>query len=272
MTLVAWRPPARLIDLDAPGTSRGLAPAAAAARVAGALAAEPGALLVRSSPRARAIRTAVGRTAPVVAVLPDLARLLRDVAERGAPRAALDRLSGGGLPAWWRVGTTTLRHLRLVAAQDLTGMVPVLVELERAWLDRAALQAVALEAPLTDLLLAAGHVDCLTHFLHFVRDRMGTPAGFETLNLGHLLRRLAAWGTVPDFVIGPLNPRGHLMKPSGKIVREAVRAAAMPVLASEVSAGGTVPTARGIAHARAHGASAVVLTLDDLTARAAAQP
>jgi hypothetical protein len=269
MKLATWQPPGRLIDLDTAGPSRGLEPAAAAGIVAGALARQPAALLVRSSPRALAIRAAVGRDVPVVAVLPDLARLLRDVAEQGTPRAVLDRLSGGGLSAWWRVGSATLRYLRHVARQDLTGIVPVLVELERARLDGASVHGVALEAPLTDLLLAAGHIQCLTHFLDFVRGRMGRPAGFETLNLGHLLRRLAACGTVSDFVIGPLNPRGHHMKPSGKAVRKMVRAASMPVLASEVSAGGTVSLTRGIAHARAHGAAAVVLSLDDLAAAAA---
>jgi hypothetical protein len=264
MSLMPWRPPPRVIDLDASGPSRALDPETAAARAAAALAAEPGAVLVRSSPRARAVLAALPPHVPVVAVVPDMAQLLRDASERGAVRAARERLAGGGLGAWWRVGVAGLRHLRYLSAQDFTGIVPVLVELERTGVGAASLQAVALAAPLTDLLLAAAHVDCLTHFLHFVRDTVGTPAGFETQNLGHLLRRLAACGTVPDFVIGPLNPRGHRMKPSGRIVREAVRAASIPVLASEVSAGRTVSAGRGAAHARAHGAAAVVLTLDEL--------
>ena len=261
-----WRPPARLIDLDAQGAALDLDARAAAGRVTAALAREPGALLLRSSPRARALLAALPRGVPAVAVLPDMAQLLRDASERGGMRAALDRLAGGGLSAWWRVAVTGLRHVRPLAAQDFMGIVPVLVELERTGLGRASVQATALAAPLTDLLLAAGHVDCLTHFIHFVRDRVGTPAGFETMNLGHLLRRLAACGAAPDFVIGPLNPRGHRMKPSAKIVREAVHAAPMPVLASEVSAGGTVPPDAGVAHARAHGAAGVVLSLDDLHA------
>jgi hypothetical protein len=264
MSPMPWRPPSRVIDLDASGPSRDLAPGSAAARVAAGLATEPGAVLVRSSPRARAILAALPPRVPAVAVVPDMAQLMRDAAERGAVRTVRERLAGGGLGAWWRVAITGLRHLRFLAAQDFTGIVPVLVELERTGLGAASLQAVALAAPLTDLLLAAAHVDCLTHFLHFVRDHVGTPAGFETQNLGHLLRRLAACGTVADFVIGPLNPRGHHMKPSGRIVREAVRAASIPVLASEVTAGGTVSPARGAAHARAHGAAAVVLTLDEL--------
>lgn len=258
-----WQPGGRLIDLDAPGPSRDLAPRDAARLVDAALAAEPGCVLVRSSPRARAILDALPHGIPAVAVLPDMAQLLRDISDRGPVRAALERLAGGGVPAWWRVGTTALRHLRRVAAQDLTGIAPVLIELERSGLARASLRGVALAAPMTDLLLATGHADCLRHTMRFLRARVGA-AGFETLNLGHLLRRLRRWDVAADFVVGPFNARGFRMKPSRRRVREAVAAATTPLLAAEVSAGGTLAPARAVAWARAHGAAGVVLTLDEL--------
>lgn len=262
----AWRPAGRLIDLDAPGPSRTLAPPAAAALVATALAAEPGAVLLRSSPRARAILAGLPRGTPAIAVLPDMAQLLRDISDRGPARAALERLSGGGLPAWWRVGTTALRHLRQVAAQDLTGIAPVLIELERSGLAHASVRGVALAAPMTDLLLATGHGECLRHTMTFLRTRTGLAAGFETLNLGHLLHRLRRWNVAADFVVGPFNARGFRMKPSRRRVRAAVEQAATPLLATEVSAGRTLRPVRGAAWARAHGAAGVVLTLDDLQA------
>jgi hypothetical protein len=261
---VAWNAPARLIDLDAAGASRELDARAAARLVATAVAGQQAGVLLRSSPRARAVLAELPRGVPAIAVLPDMAQLLRDATERGGVRAALDRLGGGGVLAWTRVALTGLPHVRYLAARDFTGIVPVLLQLERPALAGASLRGVALAAQLTDLLLAAGHVDCLTHTIAFVRARFGVAAGFETLNLGHLLRRLAASGAAPDFVIGPVNPRGFRMKPSGRVVREAVREAPMAVLASEVSAGGTVAPERGAAHARAHGAAGVVLTLDDL--------
>jgi hypothetical protein len=256
--------PRRLVALD--GAAEIADPRAAAQLVTRALADEPGAVLLRPSPRARAILAELPARVPVVAVLPDLPQLLRDAADRGAPRMALTRLAAGGIGAWARLAATALRHLRSLARQDFRGLVPVLIELERAGLGTAALQGVALAAPLTDLLLAAGHVDCLAHLVIFLRRQIGTQAGFETLNLGHLLPRLATWGIAPDFVIGPLNPRGLHMKPSAAAVLEAVRLSPTPVLAGEVSAGGTVPLADGIAHARSHGAAGVVLTLDELGA------
>jgi hypothetical protein len=258
--------PTRLVAVDGGGASDAIEPATAAQLVARAIAAEPGAVLLRPSPRARAILAQLPLHVPVVAVLPDMPQLLRDGAERGMLRAALARIAAGGIGAWSRLAVTGLRHLRGVARQDLSGILPVLIELERAGLGATRLHGVALAAPLTDLLLAAGHADCLAHLVAFLRRQVGTRAGFETLNLGHLLPRLAAWAVAPDFVIGPLNPRGFRMKPSAAAVLQAVRESGTPVLASEVSAAGTVPLADGIAHARTHGAAGVVLALGDLAA------
>jgi len=164
------------------------------------------------------------------------------------------------------LAVTVLRHLRDVARQDFRGIVPVMMALDRAGLGVGRLQSVVLAAPLTDLLLAAGHGECLAHVATFVRRRMRAQSGLETLNLGHLLPRLANWGVTPDFVIGPLNPRGFRMKPSPGAVVAAVRRSSTPVIASEITAGGTVPLAEGLEHARSLGAAGVVVTLDDLAA------
>ena len=265
MSAQPWRPPGRLVALDTDGAATAIEPQAAAHLVARAFADEPGAVLLRPSARARGILAALP-TVPVVAVLPDMPQLLRDAAERGALHAALRRLAAGNVPAWWRLAVTGVRQLRDIVRQDFRGIVPLLIELERAGLGATPLHGVALAAPLTDLLMAAGHVDCLAHVVSFLARHVGTRAGFETLNLGHLLARLAAWGVTPDFVIGPVNPRGSRMKPSAGAVLQAVRSSSTPVLASEVSAGGTVPLGEGVAYARAHGAAGVVLTLGELAA------
>ena len=254
----------RLVALDAGGAASALAPREAARLVSAALAAEPGALLLRPSPAARAIFAELDPRTPVVAVLPDVAGLLREAADRGAARAALARLGRARPRAWWRLALAAVRHLPEIARQDFRGLVPVLIELERAGLSAADLQGIALGAPLTDLLLAAGHDACFAHVVQFVRHSIGVHAGFETLNLGHLLARLAAWRVEPDFVIGPLNASGFRMKPSPAAVLDAVRRAPFRVLASEVTAGGSASLASALAHARAHGAAGTVTTLDEL--------
>ena len=256
-----WFPPRRLVAVDA---HDGTDPPAASRLVATALAAEPGAGIVRPTERTRALLVGLP-SAPIVAVVPDLAQLLHDVAARGAPRAAGSRLAAGGARACGRLAATSLRHLTDLVRQDLRGIIPVLIELERARLGRVAPAGVALAAALTDLLLAAGHAECLAHVVRFLR-RAGARAGFETQNLGHLLPRLASWNVTPDFVIGPMNPRGFRMKPTARAVLEAVRRSPTPVLASELSAVATVPLADAIAYAHAQGAAGVVVSLSELAA------
>ena len=263
MTEARWSPPRWLIAVGGDVTEEQVA---ALRHAAAACQAEPGAVLVRPTARTPALLAGLP-SLPVVAVLPDLPQLLRDVAERGAPCAAGSRLAAGGLAACWRLARTGLRHLPDIARKDFRGIVPVLIELERARAGQNAPQGVALAAPVTDLLLSAGHADCLGHVVSFLR-RSGTRAGFETQNLGHLLTRLASWGVAPDFVIGPMNPRGFRMKPSASAVLAAVRRAESAVLASEPSAAGTVPLADAVAYVREHGAAGVVISPADLAGAA----
>ena len=250
-------PPARFIAVG---------PSDLGEHLAAALAGEPGVVLVRPSPATPAILAQLPAGVPLAAVVPDLPQLAREVGEQGAVRAALARLRRGGVGNSLALAVTVLRHLRDVARQDFRGIVPVMMALDRAGLGVGGLQSVVLAAPLTDLLLAAGHGECLAHVAMFVRRRMRAQSGLETLNLGHLLPRLANWGVTPDFVIGPLNPRGFRMKPSPGAVVAAVRRSSTPVIASEITAGGTVPLAEGLEHARSLGAAGVVVTLDDLAA------
>jgi beta-phosphoglucomutase-like phosphatase (HAD superfamily) len=258
---VSAAPWSRLLALEP--SAGACAPADAAARLAAALAAEPSPVLMRPTPAARALHAQLPSRPPVVAVLPDMPQLLRDAAEIGLPRAALARLLPGGPRAWWRLGLTGVRHVREVAGQDFRGLVPVLLELERASLRGVDVCGAALAAQLTDLLLAAGHREALQQIVAHLR-RAGLCAGLQTLNLGHLLERLAAWQVRPDFVIGPLNPRGFRMKPTPDAVRAALRTSGVPLLASEITAGGTVALSDAIAAVRADGAGGVVIAVNEL--------
>ncbi len=256
-----WRPPQRVIAIDPRGG--GDATDAVADLLRRTRTAAPDAVLVRPSPRTAALLAALPHT-PAIAVLPDMAQLLRDTAAGGPIGPVVRRLNTAGVRGWWRFGITVAGHVRTLAAQDFRGMVPTLIELERAALGRRALAGVAVAAPLTDLLLAAGYGECFADVVAFIQRRIGTHAGFETLNIGHLLRRLAEWRVTPDFVIGPVNARGFRMKPSPAAALAAVRDSSVPVLATEVSARGTVALTDAIAYAREVGAAGTVLPLAEV--------
>src|SRR5262249_338921 len=206
--------PPLLVSPDSPDGRPSLDARDALERARAALGGAAGVVLVRPATASRDVLERLPPGASLAAVLPDMPQLVREVADRGAINAALRRLRRGGLGASLQLADTVLRNLLAVARQDFRGIVPVLIALDRARLGAAALQVVVLAAPLTDLLMAAGHRTGLAHVVRFIRGRLGAQAALETLNLGHLLPRLDAWGVAPDFVVGPVNPRGFRMKPS----------------------------------------------------------
>jgi hypothetical protein len=234
-----------------------------------ALAAGAEGVLVSPSQPLRAALAELKQTVPIYALLPNVPEYVRDSSDLGLVGAALKRVRRAGPLTLARLGVTGLTHALAVLKSDFTGMVPLLLELEAAALGARDLRAVVLAAPLTDLALAGRHRRFFEHYGRFVRARFGAAAGFETHNLGHLLVRLREWGIAPDLVVGPVNPRGLLMKPSPEELLAALRDTGIPVLAKEVRAAGTVSLLDGARFAFEHGARGVVadlVDLEDLTA------
>jgi hypothetical protein len=206
---------------------------------------------------------------PIYALLPNVPEYVRDSSDVGLAGAAWKRVRRAGPIAWLRLGLTGLLHAPRVLQSDFAGLVPLLLELEMAPLGPRDLRGVVLAAALTDLALAGRHRAFFEHYCRFVRWRFRAAAAFETHNLGHLLRLLHEWRIEPDFVVGPVNPRGLLMKPSASELLEELARSTVPVVAKELRAGGTVPLAEGARFALRHGAHGLapdLVDLDDLAA------
>ncbi len=221
-------------------------------------------VLLTPSPAAREALAGLTRRVPTWALVPNVPQFARDSSELGLPGAALKRLRGAGPGTFVRLGLTGMSNALGVVKNDTAGMAPILVELELASLGARDLEGVLIAATLTDLALAGRHRLFFANVTRFVRARFGVRAGFETHNLGHLLGALREWGVAPDLVIGPLNPRGFMMKPDPALTLREVAAAGFPVVGKELTAGGAVPLAEGAAWARAHGAAGVAADLADL--------
>lgn len=201
---------------------------------------------------------------PIFGLLPNVPEYVRDSSDVGLVGAAIKRVKSASVGTLVRLGITGVSHAPGVLKSDFAAMVPVLLELEAAALAARDLRGVVLAAPITDLALAGKHQRFFAHVCAFIRGRFGAQAAFETHNLGHLLRALREWGVKPDFVVGPVNPRGLLMKPSSDEVLSELARTTVPVLAKELRAGGTVSLAEGAAFARAKGAYGLVPDLIDL--------
>jgi len=216
-------------------------------------------VLCSPSPALRAALTELKRTVPIAAVLPGL-----DVRERLDFEPTLEpllRRAGAGAPFGARLRA---RFLGVGAGGDWARRVPRLVELEAAAVSRAERCAVVLAAPIADRALAAGHARLFARFTDYVRRRFRVPAGIETGNLGTMLGSLAEWGVTPDFVVGPVNSRGVGMKPDRDATLAMLRRASVPVLASELCAGGSIALAEGARFALENGAYGLVPDLADL--------
>jgi hypothetical protein len=246
-------------------------PGALARIFAGALEAGADGVLLAPTAESRAAAAAMGGALPVYAHVPNVPEFVRDSTELGLPGTALKRLRGAPPATFLRLGLTGMSHATGVLKGDFLGMVPIMLELEVASLGARNLRGVVLSATLTDMVLAGGHRALFAHLVPFIRARFGALAGFETHNLGHLLRRLREWGVQPDLVVGPLNPLGFMMKPAPGQVLAEMRATGVPVLAKEIAAGGVVGLVEGASFARSHGARGVVVDLVDVGDESAAR-
>ena len=180
-------------------------------------------------------------------------------------------LGGTGAAGWGalRGGPGAIGMLPAAITGDLSARVASRCEAEARLVEPRGLCGLAVAAPVTDLALAAGHARFFERILAFGRARFGGLAGFETANLGLLVRRLHEWGVEPDFVMAPVNPRGFGMKPDTAGVLGAMRRPGIPVLATELRAGGVVSMEEGAAFAREHGAHGrgpELVDLDDVAA------
>ena len=176
-------------------------------------------------------------------------------------------LEAADVGASWGGMRASLAGLSMPAATmrgDLTARIAGRLEHEREALGAKQVAGLAISSPLTDLALAAGNAKFFEQVLRFGRSRFGGLAGFETRNLGHLLAQLEAWGIAPDFVIGPVNPRGFGMVPGPAQVIAAVKRLGIPVVASELRAGGTVLLADGARYALDNGVTGLLPELVDL--------
>jgi hypothetical protein len=205
----------------------------------------------------------LGHTVPVFALLPNVPEYVRDSAERGLVGAAFKRVGRAGWGARLRVGWAGLTRSIGVLRSDFAALVPLLLELESSKLKPRELRGVVLAAPLTDLALAGRHRRFFEHYVRFARGRFGSAA-LETHNLGHLLAALSEWGVRPDFVVGPVNPRGLMMKPSPAETLAELAKNEIPVLAKELRAGSTVSLAEAARYALSRGAKGLVPDLVDV--------
>ena len=168
-----------------------------------------------------------------------------------------------------RASHAAINLLPMSMAGDLASRVLPRMEREVSLFNARAVRGIAVAAAATDLAVAANQPRFFERVVRFAHQRRWL-VGFETRNLGHLLARFASWNApyaAPDFVIGPVNPRGVGMTPNAERTLHELRTSKLKVIACELRAGGLVALDEGAAYARRHGAWGVcpeLVEMDDV--------
>ncbi|MEQ1831652.1 MAG: hypothetical protein ABL977_01270 [Candidatus Eisenbacteria bacterium] len=184
---------------------------------------------------------------------------------RWEPSLALE-VGDDSNPGSWspaRAGAAVTNLLPLSMATDLASRVWPRIEREVATFSAKSVRGILVPAAVTDLALAANQPKFFERLLKVAHSKFGL-VGFETRNLGHLLSRLGPWGVAPDFVMGPVNPRGVGMMPDQARVLAEIEASPVKVIGCELRAGGMVALDEGAAYARQRGCWGVLAELVDL--------
>jgi hypothetical protein len=218
-------------------------------------AVDTGAAGVLGSPSS-ALRTALAeleRVVPIYAVLPALSPQTYRTLDPGVEPLIARARRDAGLAGRLRMSLTGFLRFSAFRHGDFAARVPVLLEAGASRLPRRGLAGVVIAAPLTDAALAGEHRAFFESLPRFVRARFHAAAGFETRNPGQLMQRLREWGVAPDFVVGPVNPRGLGMKPRPAETLAELERGGVPFLATELRAGGLCTLEEGARYALEHG-------------------
>ncbi len=244
-------------------------PESLAVTLAKAVAARVDGVLTCSTPALRAALAELDMEVPLYVVVPSVSEYERQ--ELGAGIEPVIDASRARARAWSRIGASLAGMTRpaLFGRGDFAWRLPVLIQTELIGLPKRTVRGVVLDAWFTDLALAADNRRMFESVTKQVRGRLHMAAGFETRNLGTLLARLREWELTPDFVVGPINPSGLLMKPSPEELLAEVQRGGVPVIARELCAGGVDSLDAAAEYARergAHGLAPDLTEMDDVAA------
>jgi len=229
-------------------------------------AVDAGAAGVLGSP-SLALRTALAeleRIVPIYAVLPALSPQAYRMLEPGVEPLIASARRDAGLAARLRMSLTGILRFSAFRRGDFAARAPVLLEAGARLLPRRGLAGIVIAAPLTDAALAGGHRAFFESLPRFARGRFHAAVGFETRNPGLLLQCLREWGVEPDFIVGPVNPRGLGMKPRPEETLAELARGGVPLVATEVRAGGLCSLEEGVRYALEHGAHGVAPDLAEM--------
>lgn len=138
-------------------------------------------------------------------------------------------------------GGMALKGATSFLKKDYLSIAMSILELEVSPFTDVNIKALLLHNVFTDLLLSLEISDAFTTYQDYVKDDLGFPSGFDTLNFPLLSSRLKEWGIKPSYVMTPVNPEGFEMNPSKSVVEESMANFNGQIIAMNILGGGAFP-------------------------------
>jgi len=135
-------------------------------------------------------------------------------------------------------GGMALKGATSFLKKDYLSIAMSVLELEVSPFTDVNIKALLLHNVFTDLLLSLGVSDAFTTYQDYVKDDLGFPFGFDTLNFSLLSSRLKEWNIKPSYVMTPVNPEGFDMNPNKSAVEESMSNFNSNIIAMNVLGGG----------------------------------
>jgi hypothetical protein len=138
-------------------------------------------------------------------------------------------------------GGMALKGATSFLKKDYLSIAMNILELEVSPFTDVNIKALLLHNVFTDLLLSLEISDAFTTYQDYVKNDLGFPFGFDTLNFSLLSRRLKEWDIKPSYVMTPVNPEGFEMNPSKSAVEESMTNFNSNIIAMNILGGGAFP-------------------------------
>lgn len=135
-------------------------------------------------------------------------------------------------------GGMALKGATSFLKRDYLSIAMNVLELEVSPFTDINIKALLLHNVFTDLLLSLEVSDAFTTYQDYVKNDLGYPFGFDTLNFSLLSSRLKEWNVKPSYVMTPVNPEGFEMNPSKSAVEESMNHFNSNIIAMNILGGG----------------------------------
>ncbi len=173
----------------------------------------------------------------ILPVVPNAYEYARDSTDKGVLGTVLHKAKQIDVYRKLRLGLRALTKIQGILSKDMVTLLTSLLDFELSTFRHYNVQGIILHGQVTDLALSSDNKELLNVYINLVQEQYKATPIVATHNFGLLLRKLKEWNIkIP--VMGPVNKKGFMMKPSQEEVLQLIEETESTILAKKVLAGG----------------------------------